>query len=67
VIEVPTANKQKFIDHAKLDDSVWMKNSEKVDPRMHPENNPMPFDSMRLIRGGFVPLVELVNSRSKGA
>lgn len=30
------------------------------DPRMQPENNPMPFDGKRLIYGGFVPLLELV-------
>ncbi|MBT2767542.1 DUF1428 domain-containing protein [Stenotrophomonas sp. ISL-67] len=29
------------------------------DPRMSPENNPMPFDGKRLIYGGFVPIVEL--------
>lgn len=31
----------------------------KVDPRMDPEKNPMPFDGKRLIFGGFVPVVEL--------
>lgn len=29
------------------------------DPRLSPENNPMPFDGKRLIFGGFVPVVEL--------
>jgi uncharacterized protein YbaA (DUF1428 family) len=29
------------------------------DPRMNPENNPMPFDGKRMIYGGFVPVVEL--------
>jgi len=29
------------------------------DPRMKPENNPMPFDGKRLIFGGFAPVVEL--------
>jgi uncharacterized protein YbaA (DUF1428 family) len=29
-----------------------------VDPRMHPDNNPMPFDGTRMIFGGFVPIVE---------
>ena len=29
------------------------------DPRMSPENNPMPFDGKRMIYGGFVPVVEL--------
>lgn len=28
------------------------------DPRMQPEANPMPFAAMRLIYGGFEPLVE---------
>ncbi|MCG6120346.1 MAG: DUF1428 domain-containing protein [Blastomonas sp.] len=31
----------------------------KADPRMDPENNPMPFDGKRMIFGGFVPVVEL--------
>ena len=29
------------------------------DPRMSPENNPMPFDGKRLIYGGFAPVVTL--------
>jgi uncharacterized protein YbaA (DUF1428 family) len=29
------------------------------DPRMKPENNPMPFDGKRLIFGGFSPVVTL--------
>ena len=29
------------------------------DPRVSPENNPMPFDGKRLIYGGFAPVVEL--------
>jgi uncharacterized protein YbaA (DUF1428 family) len=29
------------------------------DPRMKPENNPMPFDGKRLIYGGFQPVVTL--------
>ncbi|MAL78767.1 MAG: RNA signal recognition particle [Sneathiella sp.] len=37
----------------------WMENPEKADPRMNPETNPMPFDGMRLIYGGFAPLVEV--------
>lgn len=120
VIAVPTANKRKFIDHAKLGDGVfmdlgalrvvecwgddvhagkvtdfrravqatddetvvfswiewpdkatrdvayakmteWMKNPENADPRMHPEKNPMPFDGLRLIYGGFQPIVELTS------
>ncbi|HEX7011645.1 MAG TPA: DUF1428 domain-containing protein [Steroidobacteraceae bacterium] len=31
----------------------------KTDPRMSPETNPMPFDGMRLIYGGFSPVVTL--------
>lgn len=37
-------------------DSAW----EKViaDPRLQPENNPMPFDGKRMILGGFETIVE---------
>ena len=118
VIAVPTANKQKFIDHAKLGDGVFMdlgatrilecwgddvpegkvtdfrkavqakedetvvfswiewpdkatrdagmeqlmemvNDPSKADPRMDPEKNPMPFDGIRLIYGGFAPVVTL--------
>jgi uncharacterized protein YbaA (DUF1428 family) len=110
VMAVPTANKDKFIQHANSGDSVFMENGatrvlecwgddvpdgkltdfrravqakadetvvfswiewpdkatrdtgmEKVmkDPRVSPENNPMPFDGKRLIYGGFAPVVEL--------
>ena len=110
VAAVPTANKQKFIDHAKTGDSVFVelganrvlecwgddvpegavtdfrravkaKDDETVifswiewpdkatrdeampkmmeDPRMQPDQNPMPFDGKRLIYGGFSPIVEL--------
>ena len=31
------------------------------DPRLSPESNPMPFDSKRMIFGGFAPVVELDN------
>jgi uncharacterized protein YbaA (DUF1428 family) len=31
----------------------------KTDPRMNPETNPMPFDGVRLIYGGFAPVVTL--------
>lgn len=31
------------------------------DSRLNPEKNPMPFDGMRMIFGGFVPVVELEN------
>jgi uncharacterized protein YbaA (DUF1428 family) len=114
VIAVPTANKQKFIDHAALADPVFMEmgathiieawqddvkdgkvtdfrravqateeesvvfswitwpdkttrdaamekmmSGELNDPRMDPTKNPMPFDGMRMIFGGFVPVLEL--------
>lgn len=29
------------------------------DPRISPDKNPMPFDGMRMIFGGFIPVVEL--------
>ena len=29
------------------------------DPRMHPDNNPMPFDGKRMIFGGFEVIVEM--------
>lgn len=110
VIAVPTANKQKFIDHANKGDPVFLelgalrilecwaedvphgkqtdfyraveaKEDESIvfswvewpdkatrdaamkkmmdDPRMTPENNPMPFDGKRMIFGGFVPVVTM--------
>ena len=110
VIAVPTANKEKFIQHAKLGDSAFIehgatrvlecwgddvpdgkvtdfrkavqaKDDETVlfswiewpdkatrdaamkkvmeDPRLSPEENPMPFDGKRLIVGGFSPVVTL--------
>jgi uncharacterized protein YbaA (DUF1428 family) len=110
VAAVPTANKQKFIDHAKKGDSVFVelgatrvlecwgddvpegtvtdfgravkaKDDETVvfswvewpdkatrdkampkmmeDPRMQPDQNPMPFDGQRLVYGGFSPIVEV--------
>jgi uncharacterized protein YbaA (DUF1428 family) len=110
VIAVPTANREKFIEHAKKGDVVFLeygatrileswgddvpegkqtdfrkavqaKDDETVvfswvewpdkatrdaamkkimdDPRMTPENNPMPFDGKRLIFGGFSPVVTL--------
>ena len=123
VIAVPTANKEKFIQHAKQangvfmdlgasrilecwgddvkegkqtdfrravqakDDEVvvfswveWpdkatrdvamakmqaqMEGKEAPDPRMDPKKNPMPFDGMRMIFGGFEPVVELRNERA---
>lgn len=110
VIAVPTANKDKFIEHAKKGDAFFLENGatrivecwgdevpegkqtdfrkavqakadEAVlfswvewpdkstrdaamskmmdDPRMKPENNPMPFDGKRMIFGGFSPVVTL--------
>jgi uncharacterized protein YbaA (DUF1428 family) len=110
VAAVPTANKQKFIEHAERGDSVfiefgatrvvecwgddvpdgkqtdfrravqakpeetvvfsWVEWPDKAtrdagmqkvmnDPRLTPENNPMPFDGARLIYGGFAPVVEV--------
>lgn len=118
VIACPLANREKFIEHARMGDSVFiemgalrvvecwgddvpegrttdfrmavkaqddeavlfswiewpdkatrdaamtrmtemMENPEKVDPRMDPAKNPMPFDGTRLIFGGFAPIVEL--------
>lgn len=32
------------------------------DPRLKPENNPMPFDGRRMIYGGFAPIVEMGGS-----
>jgi uncharacterized protein YbaA (DUF1428 family) len=113
VIAVPTANKQKFVDHANLGDAVfmdhgatrivetWQDNVEKghttdffgavdaqdgesvvfswiewpdkarrqamsdkmedimkSDDRFSPEKNPMPFDGMRMIYGGFQPILD---------
>lgn len=114
VIAVPTANKQKFIQHANDGDSVfvehgatrilecwgddvqdgkqtdfrravnakedetvvfsWIEWPDKAtrdagmekamkDPRLSPDNNPMPFDGMRMIFGGFSPVVELGKNR----
>jgi uncharacterized protein YbaA (DUF1428 family) len=114
VIAAPNANKQKFIEHAKLADSVFlelgalrvlecwgdevpdgkqtdfrravqakedetvvfswiewpdkatrdrgmaqMEERMKTDDRFNPEKNPMPFDGMRMIYGGFAPVVTL--------
>jgi len=38
-------------------DDAWKKVME--DPRMRPENNPMPFDGKRLIYGGFETIVNV--------
>lgn len=36
-----------------------MNDPTKLDPRMDPAKNPMPFDGKRMIFGGFTPIVEL--------
>ncbi|MDM7955922.1 DUF1428 domain-containing protein [Blastomonas sp.] len=36
-----------------------MSDPAKLDPRMDPAKNPMPFDGKRMIFGGFVPVVDL--------
>jgi len=60
VIAVPTANKQRFIEHAGMAKLMEMMNDpSKLDPPMDPEKNPMPFDGKRLIFGGFAPVVSL--------
>lgn len=114
IFAVPTANKQKFIDHANAfnhffmeqgalhvrecwgddvpdgkqtdfrkavqakDDETgvfsWVEWPDKktrdagtakmeeafhTDERLNPEKNPMPFDGMRMIFGGFSPIVEI--------
>jgi uncharacterized protein YbaA (DUF1428 family) len=38
-------------------DDAWKKVMD--DPRMRPENNPMPFDGKRLIYGGFETIVDV--------
>lgn len=113
VIPVPTANKQKFVDHANRADAVFMEHGAlriveawqedvtrghttdffgavasrddesvafswvewadkaacdamesrmeeqmKTDARINPEQNPMPFDGMRMIYGGFEPVLD---------
>ncbi len=64
VAAVPTANKQRFIEHAKEIDewpdkatrqSAMQKMSD--DPRM--KNMQMPFDGRRLIYGGFESVFDL--------
>ena len=110
VIAVPTANKQKFLDHADMFDGLFLefgatrvlecwgddvpagkqtdfqravqaKDDESIvfswvewpdkatrdtamkkmmdDPRMDPAKHPRPFDGMRMIYGGFQPILEL--------
>ena len=36
-----------------------MEDASKSDERINPDKNPMPFDGMRMIYGGFSPVVEL--------
>lgn len=38
---------------------VRMKELMNSDPRLNPDKNPMPFDGMRMIYGGFIPVVEI--------
>ena len=110
VIAVPVGNKDKFIEHARKGDAVflehgatrvlecwgddvpkgeqtdfrravqasddeavlfsWVEWPDKAtrdegmkhvmeDPRLKPENNPMPYDGKRMIYGGFAPVVDL--------
>lgn len=110
VLAVPTADKQKFIDHARKADAVFIEHGairvlegwgdevpdgtltdfrravqatadetvvfswiewpdkdtrnagmEKAmkDPRLSPQDNPMPFDGKRMIYGGFAPVLNL--------
>ena len=110
VLAVPTANKEKFLAHARSGDVVfieygalrvvecwgddvphgkttdffgavkatpdetvvfsWIEWPDKAtrdagmkkmmeDPRLDPAQNPMPFDGVRMIYGGFVPIYEL--------
>jgi uncharacterized protein YbaA (DUF1428 family) len=114
VMAVPNGNKQKFIDHARQADAVFLENGatrviecwgddvptgkttdfrravqakddETVlfswiewpdkatrdaampkamqDPRLQPDQNPMPFDGKRMIFGGFDPVVTLEKRR----
>lgn len=39
--------------HARMEDLMAS------DPRLDPQNNPPPFDGMRMIYGGFAPVVDL--------
>ena len=38
---------------------TMLNGDEPIDPRMDPQQNPMPFDGKRMIFGGFVPVVTL--------
>jgi uncharacterized protein YbaA (DUF1428 family) len=44
----------------------WMAHPEKADPRMDPAKNPMPFDGMRMIFGGFACVVDTGLTDSAG-
>jgi uncharacterized protein YbaA (DUF1428 family) len=110
VIAVPRENKQKFLEHARQVDSVFIESGAKrvlecwgddvkdgkltdfrravqakddetvvfswiewpdkstrdaamakvmSDPRLNPQNHPVPFDGKRMIFGGFAPVLEL--------
>ena len=43
----------------KTRDEAMKKMMEMTDPRLDPKKNPMPFDGMRMIYGGFEPVVTL--------
>lgn len=46
-------------DKATRDAAMEKLMSDDPDPRMDPSQNPMPFDGMRMIFGGFTPVVQL--------
>ena len=54
VLAVPTANTQKFIDHSKKFESLFLEHG----ATRVLESNPMSFDGMRMIYGVFTPVVE---------
>ena len=58
-IEHPEGKRERFEKWVMAKMREMMEDPSKVDPRMDPAKNPMPFDGRRLIFGGFVPVVEL--------
>lgn len=48
-----------WLDKATRDAAMAKMNEIEKDPRMDPAKNPMPFDSKRMLFGGFVPVVLL--------
>lgn len=76
--DVPTGKQTDFhrAVHAKDDESIvfsWVEWPDKAtrdigmekmmkDPRMDPKKNPMPFDGMRMIYGGFSPVLDIGSS-----